>query len=86
MLYVFKTMQVEALHSMIAKYPKIVGLAQTYAYADYMVSASRKMDQARRNEFITEHLKGLSPDQKQMVKSILTRRKIKWSSVKTETK
>jgi hypothetical protein len=64
---------------MIANYPRIVGLAQTFAYADYIVSQSRKMDQERRNAFINQAISRLDPEQQAMVANNLKRRKIEWT-------
>jgi hypothetical protein len=70
---------------MIANYPRIVGLAQTFAYADYIVSESRKMDQNRRNAFITDAINKLDSEQQAMVIMNLKRRKILWTPTKDIT-
>ena len=64
-------------------YPKIVGLAQTYAYADNVVHDARQMTGERRNAFVAkkladmQDLPGLPADeQRTIVESILKRRKV----------
>lgn len=63
---------------MVAKYPKIVGLAQTFAFADWLVGQARKMEPQRRNAFVSNYYRQLDPEQKRMVADALRRRKVHW--------
>jgi hypothetical protein len=62
--------------SMVANYPRIVNMAQTYAYADYVVGAARKLSPTERAKFIQKSLEPLSPDQRNLVRKILKQRKV----------
>lgn len=63
---------------MMEKYPKIVGLAQTHAYADDIVRRARQLPPDKRRKFVTEALKPLNSEQRKMVVDTLNRRKVRY--------
>ncbi len=61
----------------VERHPKIVALAQAKAYADHIAGSARKLAGKERARFLEESLKGLDPQQHELVLRALRRRGIK---------
>jgi hypothetical protein len=65
---------------LIDRYPKVVNLAQTYAYVDYLASQARSMDQSQRNKFLRDALSKVDSEHRDLMTNLLIRKKIRFSS------